>query len=105
MDPPDILAEAILESLSDRIDPSVLKRALTGPVRKELYRRLAENLLYYLLTEGKLNLPPGFGAVHLKEIREKDKKIFNKATGEMYTKRVSGRRVAYRPGQTVKQLL
>lgn len=105
MDPQDIVADTIMDLLSDRIDTKLLKRALTKPVRKELYKRLAEGLLYELLRDGKLSLPPGFGSVLMKEIREKDKKIFNKKTGEMQSKRVHGNRIQYRPGELVKQLL
>lgn len=105
MDPQDVVADAIIRTLSDRVDTKVLKRALTKPVRKELYKHLAEGLLYELLRDGKLPLPPGFGSVLIKKIREKDKKIFNKKTGEMQSKRVSGSRVAYKPGELVRQLL
>jgi hypothetical protein len=105
MDPQDVVADAIIDTLSDRFDTKVLKRALTKPVRKELYKRLAEGLLYELLRDGGLSLPPGFGSVLIKEIREKDKKIFNKKTGKMESKRVRGSRISYRPGDLVRQLL
>ena len=105
MEPQDILADAIIDSLSDRIDAEVLKRALTKPVRRKMYKRLAESMLYHLLQSGRLNFPAGFGSVLLKEIREKDKKIFNKRTGEMETRHVKGSRVIYRTGEVVKQLL
>ncbi len=106
MEPQDVLADTIIECLSDRVDAKVLKRAMTKPVRRELYKRLAEGMLYQLLQDGRLNLPAGFGSVLLKEIREKDKKIFNKRTGEMETRRrVKGSRVVYRTGEVVKQLL
>lgn len=105
MEPQDILAEAIIECLSNRIDAKVLKKAMTKPVRKELYKRISEGMLYHLLKEGRLNLPAGFGSVLIRNIREKDKKIFNKRTGEMETRRVKGSRVVYRTGEVVKQLL
>lgn len=105
MDPQDVVADTVIELLSDRIDAKLLKRALTKPVRRELYRRLAERLLYELLRDGQLQLPPGFGSVLIRKIREKDKKIFNKKAGEMQPKRVRGSKVLYRTGELVKQLL
>lgn len=105
MDPQDIVADAVIEALSDRIDAGVLKKALTKPVRKELYKRLAENLLYELLQGKKVALPPGFGSVLIREIREKNKKIFNKKTGRMQNCHIKGNRIVYNTGEIVKQLL
>lgn len=105
MEPQDILANAVIETLLDRVDVNVLKKALTKPVRKELFKKLTEDMLYHLLSEGRLHLPPGFGSVSLKQIKEKDKKIFNKKTGTVETRRVKGNRISYRAGEVVKHLL
>lgn len=105
MEPQDIVADAVIDTLKDRINAAVLKKALTKPVRKELYKKLAEDVVYHLLSEGKLHLPPGFGSVTLKQIKEKDKKIFNKKTGTLETRRVKGNRITYRAGEVVKHLL
>lgn len=104
--PYDVLAEVLEKELSDHIDKEVLKRVLSKTkVRKKLYKKLAEGMLYVVLREGKLNLPPGFGSIIKREIREKEKKIFNKKSNTMETRIVKGSKLVLRPGETIKQLL
>lgn len=105
MDPLDAVANAIIEALSGKVDEKVLRRALTFSTKKDLYRRLAENLLYCLIQDGKVPLPPGYGTILLKRIQEKDKKIFNRKTGEMTVRHIKGNTVKYRLGELVKQLV
>ena len=101
----DIMMETILSTLSEKIAPDVLKKANTRAIRKKLLRNLTNELFYKLMKEGKLSLCPGFGSVILKEIKEKDKKIFNRRTGEMQTHHVRGKKVVYKPGDNVRELL
>jgi hypothetical protein len=105
MDMEDIIADALIAALSERIDAEVLKKAFTKPVKKVIYRKLTEGLFYNLLKEKKLNLISGFGTVLIKDIKEKEKKVFDKKTGSMVTKKVKGSKVVYRPGDFMKQFL
>jgi len=101
----DILMDTILSTLSEKVDPKLLRKANTKAVRNKLLKRLTKEFFYKLLKEKKLPLSPGFGSVVLKEIREKDKKIYNKKTGTMDIKRVGGHKVVYKPGDTVREFL
>jgi methyltransferase-like protein len=101
----DVIAEAIITILSERLEEELLRSAITKEVRKKLHRHITEEVFYKLLKEEKLNLYSGFGTVLVKKIREKEKKIYDKKTGTMVTKLVRGRKVAYRPGDLIKQLL
>ena len=97
--------DAVLSVLQEKIDPKVLRRADTRAIRKKLLRTLTSEVFYRLFRDGRLNLSPGFGTVFLKQIREKDKKIFNKKTGNMVEKHVRGRKVVYKPGDFLRELL
>ena len=101
----NIVMETILSTLSEKIDPKILRRANTRELRKKLAKNLTNELFYKLLKEGRLNLCPGFGSVLLKDIKEKDKKIFDRKSGTMVTKRVKGRKVVYKPGDSVREFL
>lgn len=101
----DILMDAIVATLSEKIDPKLLKRANTQAMRRKLFRRLTNEVFYKLLKEERLNLCPGFGTVLLKEIREKDKKVYDRKTGKMVSKHVRGRKVVYKPGDSLREFL
>jgi len=105
MDLQDVITEALLEVLSEKIETEELRSVFTKELRKKLCKKLTEEVFYKLLKEEKLNLYSGFGTVVLKAIREKEKKVFDKKTGAMVTKTIKGRKVAYRPGDLIKQLL
>jgi hypothetical protein len=105
MEMEDIIADALVAALSKRINVDVLKKAFTKPVKKVIYRKLTEELFYNLFKEKKLNLVSGFGTVLIKNIKEKEKKVFDKKTGSMITKQIKGARVVYKPGDFVKQFL
>jgi len=105
MDLQDIIMEAVIKALSEKIDEKQLRYAFTKEIHKKIYKNITYDVFYKLLKENKLNLSPGFGTVLVKEVREKEKKVFNKKTGSMENKKVGGRKVAYRPGDLIKQLL
>ena len=100
----DIISDALIVVLSEKIDAEILKKAFTKPVRKVIYRKLTEEVFYNLLKEKKLNLISGFGTVLIRSF-EKDKKVFDKKTGDMLTKHIKGAKVIYKPGDLVKQFL
>lgn len=101
----DAIADAFIAALSEKISANLLKKAFTKPVKKVVYRRLTEEVFYYLLKEKKLNLVSGFGTVLIKNIKEKEKKVFDKKTGDMIPKHIKGAKVIYKPGHLVKQFL
>jgi len=105
MDPQDIVMQTVLEILGEKIDPEILKKANTKELKKKLWQSLNRELFYVLLKEKKLGLSPGFGTVFVKSIKEKDKKVFDKKSDKMVTKKVRGSKVIYRPGDSIKSLL
>ena len=100
-----VLMDAIFEILSEKIDPALLKKAYTKEMKKKLVRRLTDEFFYKLFKEGKLTLCPGFGSIFLKNIREKDKKVFDKKTGTMVFKKIKGRKIVYKPGDVIREFL
>jgi nucleoid DNA-binding protein len=105
MDMEDLVVDSLVQVLSETISPDLLKEALTKPVKKALYKRLTEELFYALLKTKKINLSSGFGTVLIKDIGEKSKKVFDKKTGNMVTKKIKGSRIVYKPGDIVKPFL
>jgi hypothetical protein len=97
--------ETVLAVLGEKIDPEILKKANTKELRKKLWQSLNNELFYVLLKDKKLGLSPGFGTVFVKEIREKDKKVYDKKSQEMVTKKVKGSKIVYRPGDSIKSLI
>jgi hypothetical protein len=100
-----IVMDTVLSTIAEKVDPKLLRRANTRELRKKLAKNLTMELFYKLLKDGKLNLVPGFGSVLLKDIKEKNKKIYDRKTGQMVSKRVKGRKVVYKPGDTLRELL
>jgi hypothetical protein len=105
MNPQDIVMETVLSILGEKIDPEILKAADTKELRKSLWQSLTKEMFYILLKEKKLCLSPGFGTLLIKSIKEKDKKVFDKKSNEMVTKKVKGSKVVYRPGDSIRSLL
>ena len=105
MDVENSMMEAILALLSEKIDPKILKRANTSYLRKKLWEAINQELFYTLLKEKKLNLHAGFGTLFVKDVKEKEKKIFNKKKNEMVVKKVKGSKIVFRPGDMLKEFL
>ena len=111
LDIQDIIANSLEDTLSQSIeDPKVLNKVLrklrTKKVKKELYYKLTKEIFYKLLKDKKLRLVPGFGTISLKEISCKEKKIYNKKTGQMEVKQVKGQqKVVYSAGDFISEFL
>jgi len=105
MEPQDIVMETVLAILGEKIDPEILKAANTKELRKKLWQSLNKEMFYLLLKDKKLGLSPGFGTLLVKNIKEKDKKVFDKKSLEMVTKKVKGSKIVYRPGDSIRSLL
>lgn len=101
----DILMESVIKVLSDRIDNKVLKKADSRHLRKKLFKQFTYEMFYQLLKNGEVSFAPGFGSMSLKEIREKDKKIWNKKLQKVLIKHVKGRKVQYKAGDVVREFL
>jgi len=101
----DALMESILSVLSEKIDIELLQKANTRGIRKRLLRVITNELIYKLLVDKRVDLSPGFGSLVLKEIREKDKKVYDRVSKVMVTKHVRGSKVVYKPGDVVKEFL
>jgi hypothetical protein len=101
----DALMESVLSVLSEKIDIELLQKANTRGIRKRLLRVFTNELIYKLLVDKRVDLSPGFGSLVLKEIREKDKKVYDRVSKVMVTKHVRGSKVVYKPGDVVKEFL
>jgi uncharacterized protein YaaW (UPF0174 family) len=101
----DSLMESILDALSEKIDTKVLQKVNTRAMRKKLLKVFTNELIYKLLREKRVDLAPGFGSLVVKEIKEKDKKVFDRVTKTMVLKHVRGSKVVYKPGDVVKEFL
>jgi hypothetical protein len=101
----DILSEVIIQELSKNIPLKTLKRALRKANKTALYKKLVEEVFYVLIKTGKINLPSGYGTLVIKDSSGKEKKIFDKKTGLMVSKKVKSKRLVYRPGEVIKQFL
>lgn len=96
---------AILDTLSEKVELSLLQKANTKALKKKLLKCITNELFYKLLSEQRVDLAPGFGSLVLRDIREKDKKIFDKKTQAMVVKHVRGKKVIYKPGDVVREFL
>jgi nucleoid DNA-binding protein len=96
---------AILEALSEKVDIKILQKANTKALKKKLLKCFTDELFYKLLSEQRVDLAPGFGSFVLKDIREKDKKVFDKKTQAMVIKHVRGKKVVYKPGDIIREFL
>lgn len=105
MDVEQTMMDAILKVLSEKIDPKVLKKVNIISLRKKLWEAINAELFYKLLKEKKLNLHAGFGTFLVKEIKQKEKKVFDKKKNEMVTKNVKGSKIVFRPGDALKEFL
>jgi len=101
----DALMDSILSALSDKIDIKLLQKANTRDIRKRLLKCFTNELFYKLLKEKRVDLAPGFGSLVLKEIREKDKKVYDRKSQTMVIKHVRGSKIVYKPGDVVKEFL
>lgn len=97
--------EAVLSALSEKVEESTLNKADTKQMRKKLLRKITNEMFYTLLSEKRLELAPGFGSFVVKDIKEKEKKIYNRRTGEMELRHVSGSKIVYKPGEIPKEFL
>jgi nucleoid DNA-binding protein len=111
MENQDILVETIIEALEGEIDdPKLLKKVCrklrTKKVKKRLLTKVTKEIFYKLLTKKKLRLIPGFGTVSLKQIKSKQKKIYNRKTEQMEITKVKGQqKVVYAPGDIIQEFL
>ena len=101
----DALMDNILSALSGKVSIKLLQRANTKAIRKQLLKSFTSELFYTLLKEKRVDLAPGFGSLVLKEIKEKDKKVFDRKSHTMVTKHVRGCKVVYKPGDIVREFL
>jgi hypothetical protein len=101
----DILMESVIKVLADRIDSKVLHKADSRHLRKKLFKHFTYEMFYQLLKEGEVAFAPGFGSMSLKEIKEKDKKIWNKKLQTIMIKHVKGRKIQYKAGDIVREFL
>ena len=73
--------------------------------RKKLWEAINRELFYKLLKEKKLNLSSGFGTIFVREIKTKEKKVFDRKKNEMVSKMIKGSKIVFRPGDTLKEFL
>lgn len=101
----DALLDSVLSVISEKIDAELLQKANTRDIRKRVLKAVTNELVYKLLVDKRVDLAPGFGSLVLKKIKEKDKKVFDRASKAMVTKHVRGSKVVYKPGDIVKEFL
>lgn len=101
----DALLDAVLELLSEKVDKKYLEGLNNEIFKKRLYKIFSNEIFYKLLTEKKIDLAPGFGSLILKQIKEKDKRVYDRTTGSMRLIHVKGNKIVYKPGDTVREFL
>lgn len=101
----DDLMNSVLDILSEKVNVKSLQKANTQDIRKRLLKSFIGELFYTLLKEKRVDLAPGFGSLILKEIKEKDKKVFDKKSQTMVLKHIHGSKIVYIPGEVVKEFL
>jgi uncharacterized protein YaaW (UPF0174 family) len=101
----DVLINTILTTLSEKVDVKILQKANTKLLRKKLLKNFTNELFYRLLNEKRVDLAPGFGSLVVKQIREKDKKVFDRKTKAMVVKHIRGSKIVYKPGDVLKEFL
>jgi hypothetical protein len=99
------LMDTVLGVLSEKVDTKALQKANTKLLRKKLMRGFTNELFFELLHEKRVDLSPGFGSLVLKDIKEKDKKVFDKKTQAMVLKHIRGKKIVYKPGDVVKEFI
>lgn len=92
-------------ALSEKVSAKALRQANTHKIRRELLRKVSNEMFYTLLSEGQIELGPGFGSLVLKSVKGKKKKVFNRKTGKMDIRRVGGSKVVYKPGTALEEFL
>jgi len=97
----DAMRDIVREKLGDRAAAKLDCRA----VRKKVSKRVFEYLFHELLATGKVRLPPGLGTLQVVGVRRKVAKVFDKKSNKMVERPVSGKRVVYRPGDTIREFL
>lgn len=101
----DALMEAVLELLSEKIDKKHFVGLKNAKFKKKLYKVFANEVFYELLKEKKIDLAPGFGSLIIKQIKEKNKRVYDRTTGGMHIVRIKGSKIIYKPGDTVREFL
>lgn len=106
----EILIESIINSLDGSISASsfkeVSKKLRTKKMKKKLFYSIVKDTFYKLLKDDKIQLPPGYGSVILKDVTCRKKKIYNKKTKTMETVDVKGdKKISYIPGDFIKEFL
>ena len=100
-----VIMEAVIKALEEKVDLSLLKKADTQKIRHKLFRDLTYEVFYELLKNNKIGLYPGFGTLFVKEIKPKNKKVYDRKRGLMVEKAIRGKKVVFRPGDLIKEFL
>lgn len=101
----DALMDALLDLLSEKVDRKHLEGLNDVKIKKRLFKIFANEIFYELLKEKKIDLAPGFGSLVIKQIKEKDKRVYDRTTGGMRIIHVKGSKIIYKPGDTVREFL
>jgi len=105
MDIGDVIMDAVMDVLKERLDDKTLRKIDTQPIRKKLSKRIFDLLFYELLTEGSVKLPPGLGSLRTLEVKKTVAKVYDRKRGVMVERPVSRRKILYKPGDTIREFL
>ena len=105
MEVADIIMDAMKEVLRERLGDRAVAKMDCRAVRKRVSKKVFEYLFHELLATGKVRLPPGLGTLQVVGVRRKVAKVFDKKSNTMVERPVSGKRVVYRPGDTIREFL
>jgi nucleoid DNA-binding protein len=105
METNEIVMDAVMEVLATKLDAKAMARVNCAETRRKLSKKLFEYLFHELLSTGKLRLPPGLGTFQVIELKKRVAKVYDKKSKTTVDRQVDGKRVVYRPGDTIREFL
>lgn len=101
----DIVMDGIKDVVRERLGEKAASKLDCKDARKRISKKVFEYLFYELLATGKVRFPPGLGTLQVMDVKRKVAKVFDKKSNTMVERPVSGKRVVYRPGDTIREFL
>jgi len=105
MDIGQIVMDGMRDVVRERLGEKAASKLDCKDARKRISKRVFQYLFHELLATGKVRLPPGLGTLQVMGVKRKVVKVFDKKSNTMVERRVSGKRVVYRPGDTIREFL
>jgi hypothetical protein len=104
MDIKDVIMEAVISVLSEKVNSGILKKVSTKELKEKLYRKLTNEVFYKILRDKKISLFAGFGTIRVKEV-QRNKKCYDRISKTTTATDITARKMVYKPGSFIKQFL